>query len=254
VAGTYAIDVTTASAPAALTGSAFTSLAASETLSIRVGTSTVNATLAAGTTAADAVTVVNTALIAAHVSARASLFAGALHIESQEHGAGTVLGVTSSVGAGVEATGLGAAAGVERTATGIDVAGTIGGEAANGVGQLLSATAGAPKGLTVLIGAGVTGAAGTVTYGGGVTGAVSTLLGANGLATVALADSISTVNVKKTMYNEQIEHIERRLTRTEQRLRRQFAQLETSLALLRSQSSRLGAIIGSSNSNSTQTS
>jgi hypothetical protein len=254
VAGAYAIDVTTASAPAALTGTAFSALAASETLSIRIGASTVNVTLAAGATPADAVSAINSSLISAHVSARASLSAGALRVESQDHGAATVLGITSSVGAGVDSTGLGVTAALERTATGINVAGTIGGQAATGIGQLLSATAGAPKGLTVHIGVGVTGAAGTVTYGGGVTGAVSNLLGATGPATVSLADSISTVNVKKAMYNEQIAHIEQRLTRTEQRLRRQFAQLETSLALLRSQGSRLNAIIGSSGSNSNQNS
>lgn len=252
VAGTYAIDVTTASAPAALTGAVFTALAASETLGIRIGVSTVNVTLAAGATPAEAVSAINSALISAHVSARASLSAGALRVESQDYGAATVLGITSSVGAGVDSTGLGVTAGVERTATGIDVAGTIGGQAATGVGQLLSATTGAPKGLTVRIGVGVTGAAGTVTYGGGVTGAVSNLLATTGPATVSLADSISTVNVKKAMYNEQIAHIEQRLTRTEQRLRRQFAQLETSLALLRAQGSRLNAIIGSSNANKSQ--
>jgi flagellar hook-associated protein 2 len=248
VAGTYAIDITTASAPAALSGAAFAALASSETLTIRLGTASVNVTLATGATPTDVASAINAALNAAHVSARASVSAGALRIESVDHGASAVLGITSSA-VGADTTGLGVTAGVERTATGIDVAGTIGGQAGTGIGQLLSATVGAPKGLTVRVGAGVTGAIGTVTYGGGVTGAVSNLLGSTGLATVSLADSISSVNIKKTAYNEQIERIQDRLTRTEQRLRRQFTQLETSLALLRSQGSRLSAIIGSTNSN-----
>ena len=254
VAGAYAIDVTTASSSAALTGTAFAALASSETLTFRLGAATANVTLAAGTTAADAVAAINSALSAAHVSARASLSAGALRVESQNHGAGTVLGITSSLGAGVDTTGLGVTAAVERTASGVDVAGTIGGEAATGVGQLLSATSGAPKGLTVLIGAGVTGAVGAVTYGGGITGALGNLLGASGMASVSLADSINTVNSKKTAYNEQIDRLQARLTRTEQRMRRQFTQLESALAVLRSQGSRLSAIIGSTNSTSNQTS
>ncbi|MEO8694886.1 MAG: flagellar filament capping protein FliD [Acidimicrobiales bacterium] len=248
VAGTYAIDITTASAPAALSGAVFAALASSETLTIRLGTASATVTLAAGATPTDVVSAINAALNAARVSARASVAAGALRVESVDHGSAATLGITSSA-VGADTTGLGVTAGVERTATGIDVAGTIGGQAATGRGQLLSATVGAPKGLTVRVGAGVVGAAGTVTYGGGVTGAVSNLLGSTGLATVTLADSINSVGAKKAAYNDQIERIQDRLTRTEQRLRRQFTQLETSLALLRSQGSRLSAIIGSSSSN-----
>ena len=250
VAGSYAINVTSASAPAALTGTAFSALGASETLNIRLGAATANVTLAAGISAADAVMTLNNALTAGHVNAHASLSGGALRVESIDHGSGTVLGITSSVGAGVDATGLGAAAGVESTAAGIDVVGTIDGQAATGVGQLLSATTGPAKGLTVRIGLGATGALGSVSYAGGVTGAVSTMLGASGIATVALADSISSISASKVAYNAQIDRMQERITNTEARLRRQFTQLETSLAQLRSQGSRLSAILGTSSSSS----
>ena len=248
VAGSYAINVTTASAPAALTGTAFTALGASEALTIRLGAATANVALAAGISAADAVMTLNNALNAAHVNAHASLSAGALRVESLDHGSGTVLGITSSVGAGVDATGLGAAAGVERTGAGIDVVGTIDGQPATGVGQLLSAPTGPAKGLTVRIGLGATGALGSVSYTGGVTGAVSTMLGASGIATVALADSISSIDASKVAYNAQIDRMQERITNTEARLRRQFTDLETSLAQLRSQGSRLSAILGTSGS------
>jgi flagellar hook-associated protein 2 len=189
-------------------------------------------------------------LTAAHVNAHASLSGGALRVESLDHGSGTVLGITSSVGAGVDATGLGAAAGVERTGAGIDVVGTIDGQPATGVGQLLSAATGPAKGLTVRIGLGATGALGTVSYTGGVTGAVSTMLGASGIATVALADSISSIDASKVAYNAQIDRMQERITNTEARLRRQFTDLETSLAQLRSQGSRLSAILGTGSSSS----
>jgi len=249
-AGSYPIEVTTASAPAGLTGTAFATLGANETLTIRLGASSATVALTAGTTAADAVTTINNALIAAHVSGRASLSAGALRIESLDHGAATILGITSSVDAGVDATGLGAAAGIERTAAGVDVVGTIDGQAATGTGQLLTATTGAAKGLTVRIAAGASGTLGSVSYTGGVTGALGMLLGAQGMATVSLGDSISSISATKVTYNDQIERIKDRITQTEARLRRQFTNLETSLAKLRSQGSRLSAILGNSSSSS----
>jgi flagellar hook-associated protein 2 len=252
VAGTYAIDVTTASAPASLSGAAFTALAAAETLTLRVGAASANVTLAAGTTVADAAVALNNALTAARVSAHVAVVAGALRVESQDHGSAAVLGITSSAGAGAETTGLGVTAGVERTATGVDIVGSIGGVAATGAGQLLAASTGAAKGLTVRINAGVTGAAGSITYAPGVMGAVSTLLSASGSASMAISDSINSVNAKKTAYNEQIDRMQLRLTRTEQRLRRQFTQLESALATLRSQGTRLNAIIGSTKNNNDQ--
>lgn len=247
-AGTYAVAITQASAPAALTGAAFATLAGAETLTVRLGGATTQVGLAAGLTPAQVADQLNAAFAAARLGVQASLSGGAVVLASVEHGSGITLGVTSSLAPGAGGTGLGAGAGVERTASGVDVAGTIDGQAAAGTGRQLVATTGNAAGLSLLITATTPGALGTVTFTPGVGGAVAALFGANGTITQSVSSAINASTSRKRDYDDQTARLQDRVTSTQQRLRQQFTQLEVLLNQLKSQGSRMSALIASNGS------
>lgn len=147
-AGTYAVAVATAAQQAeAIAGTAQTgNLAADETLTINGVAITLNAGLSR-----------------AQVQSRINEFTGqtgvvaeddhsattSTRLRTEQWGSAASLSVVSDTASAATSSGFGT---TEVTDTGVDIAGTIGGFAATGVGNVLTATAGTAKGISVSIG------------------------------------------------------------------------------------------------------
>lgn len=251
-AGVYDVNVTQAAQQAGVTGSAFAggTLAADETISVRVGTTVVSYAATTGQTATDVATGLNQALAGAGLGLAATVVGGAVRIQSADYGSGVSFDVQTS-GTG---TGLTSAAGAWETHSGVDVAGTmtVNGStvAMTGVGQVLFAPATDPTvgGLSLKVTATAPMTA-TFTYAPGL---------AQRLSTIAY-DHVTT-NVGKlelarqsdedaaTALDDQISQWDVRLALRQTELQRQFSSLETALSQMKSQSSWLaGQLSGLSN-------
>ena len=118
---------------------------------------------------------------------------------------------------------------------GTDVAGTIGGELADGEGQFLTGAEGTDaEGLRLFLDTQTTGSQGSVAYSSGIADRI------NGLISVYL-DTGGTLDSRIESYEEQIEDIaeqrlqlETRLESIEERFRRQFNALDGLVAQLQS--------------------
>ncbi|MFM7563813.1 MAG: flagellin, partial [Planctomycetota bacterium] len=161
-AGTYAVNVTTAAERAfADAGTDQTAaLAADETLTVNG----VSISLAAGLDQAGVVSRINEYSGQTGVTARVDGTTTQLYTE--DFGAGASISVVSNVAAAATSSGFGTTA---INDSGVDVAGTIGGTAASGAGNVLSSTAGSAEGVSVRLATSatpttsVTGAQGNVT-------------------------------------------------------------------------------------------
>jgi flagellar hook-associated protein 2 len=247
VSGTYAVQVTAAAEQASLLGSnPISALAQDETLTITVGGETTTIDLLQGATIDDIVTALNDGLDAAGVEATATNDGGRLRISADDFGSGVTLSVASSL----DDPGNGAQSGFDDTAatdSGSDVAGTIGGVAASGDGQLLIAAAdGDHAGLVVTVtatAAEVTATAGDfgeVSYSRGL---IDSLLrevdqltrlnsGAIDLAREGLDQDIRRLD-------GDLQRFEERLAMREARLIRTFSAAEQAISVLQAQQARL---------------
>lgn len=159
---------------------------------------------------------------------------------------GFTLGFTAG---GTDGTaGLGLAAG---TYQGTDVAGTIGGEPATGVGLILTSAAGsAAEGLAVGTGTGL-GDVGTVTYSRGVAASMELvlkdLLGTDAGSVTSIQEGLDRT---VTRLNERVDQWEGRLELRREQLIRKFTALEEALARAQSQSAWLTAQFASLNGGS----
>ncbi len=194
-AGSYAVDITTAAEAANVTAGTAQGavLAQDETLTVNG----VSITLNAGLSQAQVIDRVNeftgqTGVVAEDDPASA----GSTRLRSTDYGAQASIQVVSNVAAAAGTSGFGI---TQVADTGVDVAGTIGGNAATGQGAVLSGTAGLSQGVKVSIGANSADLAETVggagdTAQGQVTVANNALvfqIGANQGQTVSIAiDSV----------------------------------------------------------------
>ena len=120
--------------------------------------------------------------------------------------------------------------GAPVSAAGLDVAGTIGGASAHGIGQTLTATTGNPAGLTLNITGGATGSRGTVAYAAGIGSQLASLLGnmtsISGMIanrTSNLQTRISNIGTKTTQENA-------RLAAIQAQYQKQFSSLDKVMA------------------------
>lgn len=155
-AGSYAVNVTTAGERANLTAgtSQTQSLAANETLTING----VSITLNAGLSRAQVQARINefsgqTGVIAEDIS-------GSTRLRTEEYGSSATIQVVSSVAGAANSSGFGT---TQLNDTGVDVAGTIGGNAASGTGNVLTGSAGATQGTKLQFADSASDAAETVT-------------------------------------------------------------------------------------------
>jgi len=237
----YGAVITQAAGQATLTGAAFTSLSADDNLAVTYGGTTVNYRALAGATPDAVAAGLNDAFKTARLGVQASVSGGAVVLTTTAFGSSATISVT------------GGAIGLNGSASGVDVAGTINGVAAVGTGQLLTSTTGASNGLAIKVtatAADVAGAGGSLdlgamTYSPGATGSLSQtldrLLGTGGLLTLAHDNAVQ----ESSDTQKRIDDFETRLTSTHDRYVQQFAQLETLMGQLRNQSSWLASQISS---------
>ncbi len=146
--GNFAVNITTAAARAATTGTARTAaLAADETLTING----VSITLDAGMTQAQTQARINeftaqTGVVAENDPTTAT----ASRLRTVEFGAEAAIDVVSNVAAAGDSSGFGTTL---ISVAGTDIAGTIGGVAATGSGNVLKATSGDAAGVSIQVGA-----------------------------------------------------------------------------------------------------
>lgn len=156
-AGTYAVAVTTVGERANISaGTTQTSaLASDETLTVNG----VAIQLESGMTQSEVVSRVNDYSAQTGVAAEISS-GGATRIYSNAFGSAAQASIVSNVTAAATSSGFGTTA---LNDTGVNIAGTIGGTSFTGQGNVLTATSGTSKGLTVQLAASSTDAASTVT-------------------------------------------------------------------------------------------
>lgn len=154
--------------------------------------------------------------------------AGVLTLTSGKHGSASSVSVTG----GNAATTLGL--GADTPTAGVDVAGSIGGVAASGAGQLLRATAGPAQGLDLIVNGGALGNRGTVSYSQGF----ATLLGKWAASATHNESALNarTEGVNKTIaeIGKRRAELEGRLVVIEKRLRAQYTALDAMLSNMNS--------------------
>ncbi len=250
VSGEYAVTLSQAAEQATVAGgTAFTgSLGQNETLTIALGSSSVDVNLTAGQTLSQAVDTINSALRDADISATARDDGGFLRITTGQYGSAADISVTSSLpdpGDGTQ-TGFTTTA---ATDTGVDVAGTIGGVAAVGVGQVLTGAEGGDyEGLALRARASAAditaqaGDFGTISYSRGL---MKTLISEVDDLTrfdsgpIDLARESLTSNIKR--YNKDIDDLNERLSVRETQLIRTFTKAEQAISALQAQQNAFGA-------------
>ncbi|MGB6059854.1 MAG: flagellar filament capping protein FliD [Microthrixaceae bacterium] len=230
VEGTYNVEVTQAAQQAKSLGlSGSWPLAADTTVSIKVGSTSVNWTITAGTSAADAAIGLRGALSSAGLRTEVAEEGGGLSITSIDYGSGSKFDVAWD-GATWE------------SQQGVDVAGTIGGIAATGIGQMLSISTTDPTlgGMIVKAGGTATGLIGSVTFSSGAAQRVtSAIAGALDQADGYLTGAETSRKARVDDMGKSISAYDVRLALRETRLRAYWSALEVSLGNLKQQSSWL---------------
>jgi flagellar hook-associated protein 2 len=223
--GTYAVTVSQLATQGTLAGTAAATLTitagVNDQLGVTVDGVTTTVTIAAGVYAnADALAAelqskINGAsalsAVGSSVSVRQS--AGVISIQSSRYGSASNVSATGSAQVGL--------LGMSPNATaGIDIAGTIGGIAAAGSGQMLSGAAGtAAEGLQLQVNGGATGARGSVTYTRGYAAQLDRILtpildnsGMLAARTDGLTSSIKGLENDKVQLQARLDAIQRRYT------------------------------------------
>jgi flagellar hook-associated protein 2 len=228
VTGSYAIEVTTA-ATQATSARIFDGGSASATrVGIRFGDTTLNVDIGAGRTSAQIIDAINAELTDAGAELVAAADAGGLVVRSTRWGTAGDFELNLDVNG----------AGTWDDVTGTNIAGTIAGVTATGIGRTLSLNILADSnaaGLSVVVDGGVSGALGNIDYQPGVGARVAELTtqltGIDGVFDGA--DQAQQRRVDD--FNGQIERFEDRLFTREANLRRQWASLQTLLQGLQEQ-------------------
>jgi flagellar hook-associated protein 2 len=246
--GLYAVTLTNLATRGAYTGDALASLtvnATNDALSVVVDgiqSNTVNLeqkTYSDGNAlAAELQSKINvdSALGAEGVSVSVSFNAGKLVISSAAYGSDSNVTIASSDTDTLTTLGIGTSGGTSLGGT--DIAGTLGGLAASGVGQTLTGS-GDTAGLSVKVTGGNTGFRGDLTFSRGVGATLLELADVYLDTDAALESSIGSLTERVEALAGDREDLQIRLEATEARLRSQFAALDGLLAQLQSTSTFL---------------
>jgi flagellar hook-associated protein 2 len=179
----------------------------------------------------------------------ASESGGALVITSVKYGTPGRFTVTSNVASNDGGTGIGTT-GEPTFVNGLDVAGTIGGYAATGSGQVLTgkdeANNGA-NGLQIIYSGSGSGTVGQINFLKGVAMRLNDKLdGFLDSVSGSLTQTDKAMQSQVDDYTARIADLQVRLTSKEQRLRAQFLAMETAISNAKQQQARLTAMMGSS--------
>ena len=170
---------------------------------------------------------------------------GFLKVESKRWGSAGAFSLVSNLAAAGDTSGVGLAGGT--TVDGVDVAGTINGEAATGNGQFLLGDEDNENtaGLQIQYTGTTTGVIGAINFNRGLAAEMNYRINSytdsvDGLLSVSedsITDQIEDID-------QQIENLRELVALREQNLRRQFLAMETSIAQLNSQSGLLSSFLG----------
>lgn len=246
----YAVNITQPATEAEVTaGTAQSSpLAQAETLTFSgslFGTAGVSITLPQGSTLQQVIDQIN-----GDSNLNQSIFAsqnsdGDLQLTSTGFGSADQFTVSSNLAASASSTGIGTAT---LSGAGQDVAGTINGEPATGLGQTLTGNSGNANtdGLQLLVTATSPGLYGSVNVVSGLADQVSNLANqitdpTNG----AVITAENSINSQITLVQQQITNTQNQLSAYTAYLQQEFAHMDSALAQLQSQSSALAAEVGS---------
>lgn len=242
--GTYTVAITQAATQGSITGSAatFPYVAGGSPTHLSVtdrATSTTDSiVLANGDTASAVAMKLNTMFSARRMLLSASVISGQLSITSSNYGTAGSFALAYDVGDVTSASQLGLAAG---TYTGLNVAGTINGVAATGLGQSLSGTTGNPwAGLALLYTGTATGAIGTSTVTAGLGeqfGRMASSISAPGSGSVAL--SISTLDLAIATDTTRSADVSNRLALRKAALLAQFNAMESAIQRIQAMGSSI---------------
>lgn len=246
-AGSYAVNVTQIATQGKSVGFAAIAtplgIAASsnDTLDLVVNGNSVSVTLTAGTynTAQELATELQTqinsdsTLSAKNVSVIVSESGGVLTITSSNYG--STSSVVVSGGSAEIALGLNG----DTSTSGLDVAGSIGGAAATGSGQLLSAIGGDPSGMSIIVAGGATGDRGTLYYSNGYASLLNSWATSSLSTDGILASRTEGIGRTITDIGKQRSALETRLVAVERAYRLQFTALDAMLSSMNTTSTYL---------------
>jgi len=253
--GTYAVDVTTPASQASLTGSSAvpaSGIAASETLTVTSGTTSVGVTLAAGSTIGTIVSDINAALTQQGLDGLTAVNSnGYLKLYSTAYGSSQQFSVVSNQPAAGQS-GIGT---TTLTGTGVDVVATVNGQATTGTGQQAQVTGtGAAYGLNLNLTSAATGNIGSVTVSSGLYQQLNPLL-SNVLDTQngAIVAATNSINSTIDSLNQRISTLQQNVQAQTQLLQAQFNQMEQTLAQLQQTGTYLSNYFGTNSGSNTGT-
>lgn len=226
-AGSYAIDITQAATKATSAVAYAGGATAAGTITTTRGSTTVSVSVASGESASDIVQALNARFEAEKMSLVAELASGGVRVSAQGYGSSGEFSIDFGQGAGAQ------------TYTGLDVQGTIDGVAGTGTGQFLSIAGDADSGaagLRVKIAGDAIGSRGSIDYDAGVAGMLAYLTNSmlvTETGSFALAEKGRQSRIDAL--GSQIDAMEIRVDMRETMLRRQYANLDSTLGVLRSQ-------------------
>jgi flagellar hook-associated protein 2 len=248
----YSVNITQAATQSTLTAGSAQTMASTNAEQLTFdgqlfGNSSYVLTLNIGNSLQDTVNQINGDATASQY-VTASINNGALELTSKMMGTPSTFTVTSNVAAGADNTGIGT--GGNTYVQGLDVAGTINGEAATGNGTYLTGNAGnaTSDGLEVNYTGTSTGAVGSINYTNGIASQINNQItnmtnSTNGIfvaATNSMTQQVASINTEIAQLQQQVA--------TEQtQLENEFAAMESAVAAMQQQSSQLGSMLNSYN-------
>ena len=249
-AGTYPVNITTAATNGLLVGtlnlnSGSTTITANTQLSVNVdGTSAVVSLAAGSYTASQLATLVqssinsNSTFSSDSLAVTASIDSnGFLNIQSNSFGSSSNISLSDVTGTAVSA--LTGAKSVGNK--GVDIAGTIDGQAATGSGQFLTGASGSPvDGLQIQVAGSATGSRGTVSYSAGYAYQMNNLISSYLTPTTGvLANATNGINSEITSLQAQEASMQTQLNDQQTQYQTEFSSLDTVVSSLNSTSSFL---------------
>ncbi len=244
----YTVNITQLATQGTMTaGVAFTGTSSQEeTLTFGgtlFGNAEYNLTVPAGTTIDTLIALINQdAKLKDHVVASKTP-SNELVLTSKKYGSPGNFTVQSNLPAASDNSGIGDSL---ISVTGLDVAGTINGEAATGSGQILKGDAGNANtdGLSILVKGGATGDRGQLIFTKGAASVMEEALDvALDFVNGFLTSETNAIQAQIDDINDRVARIEENLQRREEFLRRQFNAMEEAMAALQAQSAQLASIM-----------
>jgi len=241
--GAYDVTVTQAATRASATIDTSGGISAGQTITLGSGSNSATYTVQAGDTAQTIVDGLNALAATNKLGITSTLGSnGLINLASSAYGSQAAF--TSSATGGLVASGVTA---------GTDVAGTINGQAAKGIGQILYTPSGAPGVDAIMLNVTLTaadvatlggGSAGTFTYSSGVAQKLGSVANsAVALQTGSLTNEISGVNSTIDSLNTEIASWQIVLDTKQAALQKQWANLENQLGQLQATGAQLNASI-----------